>query len=335
MNERIVVHKAGGLDELKLVQEAEPVPLRGQVKVRILASGVAFGDILLRRGVGTRASAFPVTPGYDLVGVVEALGPDSTQYTVGDHVAAFPVTGGYQRFICVAEAELIPVPLELSPNDVVSVILNYTTAYQLLTRVVHLQPGDAALIHGAAGGVGSAMAQLAQHRGVKLYGTVSVGKMDFVRQWGVIPIDYKRTDFVKELHALEPQGVRAVFDPVGGRQLTRSYQVVARGGTLVMFGASSAVQGTDNPGLALLATVLRMLGLKLRPDGKRVVVYAIPSAKKKDPEAFRQDVTMLLGLLRDGTIAPQIAAVLPLREARHAQELLEAAKVTGKIILQP
>lgn len=335
MNERIVIQKPGGLDALQVVQEAEPVPQPGQVKVRILASGVAFGDVLLRRGLGARASAFPVTPGYDFVGVVEALGAGSTQYAVGDQVAGFPVTGGYQHFIRVAEAELIPVPSGLSPNDAVSVILNYTTAYQLLTRVVQLAPGAAALMHGAAGGVGSAMLQLAHLRGVKMYGTVSSGKMDSVRQLGATPIDYTRTDFVKELHTLAPNGVQAVFDPVGGRQLTRSYQVVAKGGTLVMFGAASAIQGNSNQQLALIATVLRVLALKLRPDGKHVAVYSIPTAKKKNPAAFRQDVQTLLGLLQDGKITPQIAMVLPLRDARHAHELLETRQVTGKIILQP
>ena len=87
--------------------------------------------------------------------------------------------------------------------------------------------------------------------------------------------------------------------------------------------------------LALTATVLRVLALKLRPDGKRVGIYPIPTAKQKEPEAFRQDVETLLGLLQDGKITPQIAMVLPLSDVRHAQELLEAGKVTGKIILQP
>lgn len=335
MNERVVVEKPGGLDALKIISEAEPVPRSGQVKVRILASGVAFGDVLLRRGVGAAASAFPVTPGYDFVGVVEELGAGSVKYAVGDQVAGLPVKGGYQRFICLPEEELIPVPQGLSPNDVVSIILNYTTAHQLLTRVAHLKPGDTALFHGAAGGVGTAMLQLAQLLGIKLYGTVSTGKMDVVRQLGGIPIDYKRSDFVQALKALEPNGVNAVFDPVGGAQLSRSYRVLAKNGTLVLFGASSATREGGSPMLTLASTGLRFLGLKLRPDTKRIVSYLIEPARKKHPEHFRQDVQTLLELLQDGKIKPQIAKVLPLREVRLAHELLEAARVTGKIILQP
>ena len=333
MNERVVVEKPGG--KLKVVREAEPVPHAGQVKVRILAAGVAFGDVLRRRGVGMRASAFPITPGFDFVGGVEELGTGSAGYSVGDRVAGLPTVGGYQRFICVYEDELIPVPQDLRPEEAVSVILNYTTAYQFLTRAGGLESGDSALMHGAAGGVGTAMLQLAQILGIRMYGTVSTRKVDLVRELGAVPIDYKKSDFVRELKVLKPGVVQAVFDPIGGRQLTRSYQVVAKNGTLVLGGAASAVQGNGNPTLELATTIARFLLLKLRPDSRHVTSYTIESAKKKTPEHFRQDVQKLLALLGDGKIKPRIAEVLPLSEAGRALELLEAAGVTGKIVLRP
>ena len=333
MNERVVVEKPGG--KLRVVREEEPVPQAGQVKVRILAAGVAFGDVLRRKGIGMRASAFPVTPGFDFVGVVEEVGPGSVEYAVGERVAGLPVTGGYQQYICADEEDLIPVPEDLSPEDAVSVILNYTTAYQMLTRTARLAPDEAALIHGAAGGVGTAMLQLARLLDIRMYGTASTGKVDLVWELGAVSIDYKRTDFVRELKALEPEGVQAVFDPIGGRQLTRSYQVVAKNGTLVLAGAAAAAQGKGNQTLTLAATVARFLLLKLRPDSRHVVTYTIESARKKHPEHFRQDVQILLALLGEGKIEPRIAEVLPLSEAGRAHELLEAAGVTGKIVLRP
>jgi NADPH:quinone reductase-like Zn-dependent oxidoreductase len=335
MNERVIVQKPGDINTLEVVREEEPTPGAKEVKVRILAAGVAFGDVLLRRGIGKPTSAFPLTPGYDFVGVVEALGIGSSKFTVGDQVAGFPVTGGQQQFICSLEDNLIPVPKGLSPNDVVSVILNYTTAYQLLNRAANLQPGEAALIHGAAGGVGTAMLQLAKLQGIRLYGTVSPGKMNLVRDLGGVPIDYKNSDFVQEIRRLEPNGVGAVFDAVGGAQLNRSYQALGKNGTLVFFGASSAVQAKGSPTLTLAATMARFALLKLRPDGRRVKFYLIASAKKQHPEHFRQDVQTLLGLLQDDKIKPHIAKVLPLSEVRQAHTLLEGAKVTGKIILAP
>ena len=333
MNERVVVGRPGGA--LKVVEEPEPVPRTGQVKVRVLAAGVAFGDVLLRRGVGARASAFPATPGYDFVGVVEEVGAGSMRFAIGERVAGFPGRGGYQRFICLPEDDLIPVPQDLPPEDAVSVVLNYTTALQLLTRTPGLAVGDAALFHGAAGGVGTAMLQLARLSGIRMYGTASGGKVDLVRELGGVPIDYKKTDFVRELGALEPNGVQAVFDPIGGAQLSRSYRVVAKNGTLVLAGAAAAAQGKGNPTFALAATVARFLLLKLRPDSRRVVSYTIASARKRNPEHFREDLQELFALLRDGNIEPRVADVMPLGDAGRAHELLEAAKVTGKIVLRP
>ena len=185
MNQKVVVNKPGGVAVLQLVQEEEPIPKKGEVKVRILASGVAFGDVMLRMGIGTPASAYPLTPGYDIVGVVEAVGTGTVKYNVGDRVAGLPGKGGYQQLICLPEHELIPVPPSLEPDEVVSVILNYTTAYQLLTRVTHLKAGDKALIHGAAGGVGTAMLQLAQLMGINMYGTASTGKLEVIERFYV------------------------------------------------------------------------------------------------------------------------------------------------------
>lgn len=329
MNQRIVVKKPGGLDALNLVEEQEPTPSAGQVKVRILAAGVAYGDVMLRRGVGRPASGYPVTPGYDFAGVVETLGPGVSSFKVGDPVAGLPFTGGYQQFICLPAAEAFPVPQGLSPDDVVSVMLNYTTALGMLTRAARLKAGDTALIHGAAGGVGTAMMQLARLRGVKMYGTVSSGKMNLVRQLGGVPIDYTRADFVQELRTLEPEGVTAVFDGVGGSQLNRSYRALARNGTLVFFGASSAMSG-NNPVPALAGTLSRAGLLMIRP-GRRVV----PFFRRTPREQLQQDVAALLKLLEGGQIDPQIAQVLPLSQAALAQELLEGAKVVGKIILHP
>ncbi len=334
MNTKVIVDKPGAIDVLNLVDELEPVPNKGEVKVRILASGVAFGDVMLRLGIGTPASAYPLTPGYDVVGVVEAVGPGAVKYNVGDRVAGLPGKDGYQQFICLPEHELIPVPQGLEPDEVVSVILNYTTAYQLLTRVAHLKAGDKALIHGAAGGVGTAMLQLAQLMGINMYGTASTGKLELVEQLGGVPLDYQRTDFVKELLEMQPTGVQAVFDPIGGAQLSRSYKVLAKKGTLVMFNVAAASQGR-NPTLALVASVARLFWLKLRPDTRHAETYLIEAAKRKRPEQFHSDVGALLDLLKEDKIKPQIAQVLPLSEVRKAHELLQNAKVTGKIVLRP
>lgn len=139
-NKRIVIKKPGGVEVLRLLEEPLPVPKAQEVRIRVLACGVAFGDIILRQG-GNPGISFPVTPGYDLVGEVESVGPDVTRFKVRDRVTGFPLTGGYTTYICLPEAEIVPVPIRLAPLDAVSVVLNYTTAFRLLTKAAKLKAG--------------------------------------------------------------------------------------------------------------------------------------------------------------------------------------------------
>ncbi len=333
MNRKVVIRRAGGLDEIELVEEAEPVPGPGEAKIRILAAGAAYGDVLLRSGLA--GGRFPVTPGYDLVGVVEALGPGASRFQVGDQVAALPGTGSQQRCICLAEGELITVPPGLSADKAVSVVLNYTTAYQLLTRAARLRKGDVAFIYGLAGGVGTAMRQVAKQLGIVVYGTASSGKLEAARQGGTVAFDRDDPGLVAAVQARRPGGVDAVFDPIGGPSLDRSYRLLAPGGTLVALGAASAVQGGGSPKLKLAGTLARLLRLKLRPGSRRVEIFVIPWSKKKHPEQFRGDVAILFGWLKEGLIDPVVDQVLPLDQARRAQELLEGSNVSGKIVLRP
>ncbi len=333
MNQKIIIRRAGGLDQIALVEESESVPTRGEAKVRILAAGAAYGDVLLRCGLN--GGNFPVTPGYDLVGVVEALGPGASRFQVNDRVAALPGTGGQQKFICLAESELIPILPNVPADKAVSIVLNYTTAYQLLTRATHLKAGNSAFIYGLAGGIGTAMQQVAKELGISLYGTASHGRLDAARRGGAFAFDRDDPNLIASVKAQRPDGIDAVFDPIGGASLDRSYKLLAPNGTLVMLGVASAVQDEGNSKLKLVGTLARFLRLKFRPGSRRVRIYLIEQAKKKRPDQFRDDLAILFEWLGKGRIDPVIHSILPLNEARHAQELLERSHVSGKIILQP
>lgn len=331
-NKRIVIEKPGGVDRLKLIEESLPMPTANQVRIRVLACGVAFGDVLLRKGVSP-GTTYPITPGYDIVGDVAMIGPAVTRFKVGDRVAAIPVTGGYTTYISLLERDLIPVPTHLTPADVVSVMLNYTTAFRLLTKAAKLNAGNSVLVHGAAGGVGTAVLQLAKVLGITAYGTVSTAKMAFVEQEGGIPIDYTRTDFVTEVQRLTGQGVDAVLDPIGGANLSRSYKALNDRGTLVLFGASSSVAGSENPTSSLLKTLARFIGLKLRLNAKHVVASFITPGNKG--AGIYDDMAAMVRLLNEGKIHPIIAQVFPLSDAGRAQAMLETVRPVGKIVLVP
>ena len=157
----------------------------------------------------------PYTPGWDLVGTVDQLGAGVTGFELRQTVAAMPIHGCYAQYLCVPQRKLVPVPAGLDAAEAVTVVLNYITAYQMLHRSADARRGRRMLIHGASGGVGSAMLQLARLAGIEIYGTCSAPVVAVVRELGGIPIDYKNADFVKEIHRLTGDGVDAVFDGIG------------------------------------------------------------------------------------------------------------------------
>jgi len=329
-NSRIVVTAFGGPEVLKFVEEDLPEPGRAEVRVKILAAGIAFADVLMRRGLYPGTPPFPFTPGYDLVGEIDALGEGVTEFSLGQRVGALTVRGAYSQFANVPAALLVPVPESLDPAEAVCLILNYVTAYQMLNRIAKVSSGQRVLIHGAAGGVGTALLQLGALHGLTMYGTASKSKQGAISSAGGIPIDYQAEDFSRRVRELSPDGMDAVFDAVGGMNWWRSYRLVRRGGALVCYGVSASVKGGK---IAGAGSFLLLSVLKLIPDGRRGVWYNITNLRKEHPDWFRADLKTLLDLLVQRKIQPLIASRLPLREAAQANELIEHAKVIGKIVL--
>jgi NADPH:quinone reductase-like Zn-dependent oxidoreductase len=339
---RVVVTHYGGPDALDLLEEERPDPGPGEVRVRVLAAGVSLPDIMAREGIHPETPQVPFTPGWDLVGVVDRLGDGVSGTQPGQVVAALPIHGAYAEFVCLRQSELVPVPPGLDPAESVSLILNYVTAYQMMHRVAKAQSGQRALIHGAAGGVGSALLQLGRIAGLEMYGTCSSRGAAAVSELGATPIDYANQDFVMEIHRLTGDGVDVVFDGIGGTHIWRSRKALRRGGTVVAYGLTGSLQGGRlasgrsggrHPYRALAIFGLYIAGGWVLPGRKRVMPYSIQWLKRRRPALFRDDLTALFGLLRDNRLKPLIARRLPLKEARQAQELLGKGGLAGKIVL--
>src|SRR4051794_17878497 len=194
---RVIVTRYGGPDELRLIEEKCPEPRRGEVRVKVLAAGVSLPDVMMREGIHPETPRLPFTPGWDLVGVVDRLGDGVSGIEPGQTVAALPISGAYAEFVCLPKRELVPVPSGLDAAEAVSLVLNYVTAYQMLHRSAKVRTGQCVLIHGAAGGVGTALLQLGRLAGLELYGTCSAAGTSAVSDLGDIPIDYRQLDFVK------------------------------------------------------------------------------------------------------------------------------------------
>jgi len=197
-HKRVVITRYGGPEVITVIEEDVPMPKAGEVRVKVLAAGVSVPDVLAREGVHPETPQAPYTPGWDLVGTVDQLGEGVNGFELRQTVAAMPIHGCYAQYVCVLQRKLVPVPAGLDPAEAVAVVLNYITAYQMLHRSVKARPGQRMLIHGASGGVGSAMLQLAKLAGVEMYGTCSAQGAAVVQELGGIPIDYKSADFVKE-----------------------------------------------------------------------------------------------------------------------------------------
>ena len=333
---QVLLTGVGGPEVLKVVERDVPRPGPGGVRVRVRASGVAFADVLMRHGKYPGVPKPPFTPGYDIVGEVEELGAGVAGIEAGTRVAALTQIGGNAQGVVVPAGELVPVPDGVDAAEAASLTLNYVTAYQMLYRVAKMRPGERILVHGAAGGVGTAMLQLGRLQGLEMYGTASAGKHELVSGLGATPIDYKAEDFVQRTRALTDGGVDAAFDAIGGGHLARSWKTLRRGGRLVGYGASSTV-GTGGPATAgiLAGTVGRIALWDALPNGRRAGFYVILGFKKKRPEAFKEDLSLLLGLLAEGKIRPVVAERLPLEEVARAHDLMENSGARGKIVLLP
>src|SRR5262245_34379076 len=170
---RIVVTHYGGPDVLQVIEEERPEPKEGEVRVRVLAAGVSLPDLMMCQGIHPETPRLPFTPGWDLVGVVDRLGPGISGIEPGQMVAALPISGAYAEYVCLPQRELVPVPSGLDAAEAVSLVLTYVTAYQMLHRSARVRSGQRVLIHGAAGGVGSALLQLGRIAGLEMYGTCS------------------------------------------------------------------------------------------------------------------------------------------------------------------
>jgi NADPH2:quinone reductase len=335
---RVLVTRRGGPEVLQIIEEDVREPEAGEVRIRTLAAGVSFADIFMREGFHPESifRRTPFTPGWDIVGRVDATGARVSAVRLGEIVVALPIVGGYSETLYLPEEELVRVPQGIDPEEAVSLVLNYVTAYQMLHRTACVQSQQAVLVHSAAGGVGTALLELGRIAGLEMYGTASPEKHAAVRDLGALPIDYKHGDFVEICRQLRPKGLDVVFDGIGGMHLIRSLRTLRRRGRLVAYGLGSTAANGRQTAWAIASSTLAWFwafSFNLVPGYKRVKLYSIQMLKRRKPIWFRQDLEKLLALLSEGQIRPVVADRFPLSEAARAHETLAAGSTVGKLIL--
>jgi NADPH:quinone reductase len=322
-----MITRPGGPEVLQTVNLPVVDPGPGELRVAVRASGVGATDLTMLAGEYMFAPKIPFVGGYEIAGVVEAIGAHVTGFRVGQRVAALTVHGGFAERLVRGAEHFVPIPDGVPDVAAVAVILNYVTAWQMIHRVAHVRAGQTALVTGAGGGVGTALLQLLQLAGVKTYGAASAKKHGIVGSLGATPLDYRLGPIDRLVEAEEPTGVDFVFDAIGGANIGPCLRATRRGGMVVGYGFM-AVDGT--------LTKARMfwdlfIGARLR--GRRGAFYGITLLYRKDAKPFHEDLPKILALVARKQINPVIAATFPLEDAKRAIELLATGTVAGKIVL--
>ncbi|MGW3036689.1 medium chain dehydrogenase/reductase family protein [Streptomyces sp. NPDC001178] len=309
----------------------------GQVVVRMEATGVSFAEQQMRRGRYYDQPPFPFVPGYDLVGTVMATGDGVAPGLVGTRVAALLKVGGWASHVVVDAADAVPVPDGVGAAEAETVVVNGITAWQMLHRKARVRAGQTVLVHGANGGVGSVLVQLAQAVGAKVIGTASARHHAALRERGVTPIDYRTENIPARVRELAPDGVDAVFDHVGGRSVVDSWHLLAPGGTLVSYGSASTRDDEGSKQWPVLKLLGRIWVWNALPNRRRAYFFNVWAGRALSPGRFRTrlhaDLTEVFAALQRGEITAQIAAELPLTRVAEAMRLAESGTVAGKVVL--
>jgi NADPH:quinone reductase len=319
----IRVHAPGGPEALRYEDVPQPGPGPGEVLVKIEAAGVNFIDVYQRNG--HYKVAVPFTLGQEAAGTVAAAGVGVAEPKVGDRVAYTAVLGAYAEYAVVPADRVVRLPDGVSAKQGAAAMLQGLTAHYLATTTYPLKPGDACLVHAAAGGTGLLLCQIAKIRGARVLGTVSTReKAALARGAGADEVIlYTEQDFEAEVKRLtNGAGLQVIYDSVGKTTFEKGLNCLARRGMMVLFGQSSGPVGPFDP------QVLNQKGslFLTRPT----IVHYI--ATRAELLARAGDV---LGWIKNGKLKVRIDRELPLAQAAEAHRLLEARKTTGKVLLIP
>ena len=319
----IRVHRLGGPEALSYEDVPAPQPSQDEALVQVEAIGLNFIDIYYREGL--YPGTLPFTPGLEAAGTVCAVGSQVTEVQVGDRVAYSSAMGAYAQQASVPAWKLVPVPRDVDSQTAAAVMLQGITAHYLSHSTFRLEPGQTALVHAAAGGVGLLLVQLAKMRGAQVVGTVSTqAKAELAEQAGADHvIVYTEKDFEAEVHRLtENAGVEVVYDSVGKRTFEKSLNCLKSRGYLVLFGQSSGPVDPIDPQLLNTKGSLFLT----RPS----LFHHISSR-----EALLERAEAVLKWVSSGDLKVHVSETFPLSEASQAHRALEGRKTTGKVLLLP
>ncbi len=334
---QVVITKAGKPEVLAVRELPDPTPQPGELCIKVKATGVNFADILARQGLYPDAPPLPCVVGYEVAGIVTAVGEGVEESHIGKEVFALTRFGGYATHVCVPEVQVFDKPAKLTFEQAATIPVNYLTAWALITVMGNLQEDEAMLVHNAGSGVGLAAIDIANHISATVYGTASSGKHAFLKERGYHHlIDYRTNDWYPEMKELtNRKGVELVLDPMGGKHWKKSYKILRATGRLGMFGLASisaaGFQGKINLAKAILQTPFFHPFPLL---GRNRSVFGLNLGHLwHEPGKVRKWAMQLIEGVEQGWITPYVDTTFPLEKAAEAHAFIEARKSKGKVIL--
>ena len=333
----VSIMKPGSPSVLKIQDILMPIPKEGEVCIEVHFAGINFADTLMRLGLYQPRPPFPFTPGYELSGTINSLGSGVTGFEVGQRVVAAMPTGGQSSHVTVKTSRVIPVPDEMGLDEAAAMPVTYLTAHHMLHYLGHLKKGETVLIHGGAGGVGTAALQICQWAGIEnVWATASGTKSEIIESFGGISIDRHNQDFVEIIkEATVGRGVDHILDPIGGENLTRSLSVLAEGGRLYTYGMSAAAPSSKRSMIrAFLAwrKTPKFDPLKLMTRNRGV--FGVHMGTWKDEDAMSEQLYKIMDGIKSGHLKPVIDSVFDAEDVADAHQYIHDAKNIGKVLLR-
>ncbi|MBC7690786.1 MAG: zinc-binding dehydrogenase [Methylotenera sp.] len=325
------------------------VPPEGHVRIRVQFSGLNFADVMARLGLYPEAPRMPSVLGYDVVGIVEAVGDsfgaEVTHLKVGDRVVAMTRFGGYSSYVVTPALAAAVIPADMDGAKATALATQYCTAYFAAYEMIRLHAGDHVLVQAAAGGVGTALVQMAKLQGCTVYGTTgSASKRDYLKKLGVdhviianpaSGIRAMEGDLGEQVLKLsDGRKMDAIFDSLGGKAVYEGWKLLAAGGRIACFGAADFA-GTKNPFKAL--RTLTGFGiyhpLKLMMNSKGMIGINMLAVSDTRQDIIQRCLAEVVKLVAAGKLDPHVGAVFPAEKIGEAHEFLGARKSTGKVVL--
>jgi NADPH2:quinone reductase len=321
------------------IREAErPTPGPAQILIRVEGFGINFADVMARLGLYKGAPPLPAILGYDVVGRVEECGADVIDLQEGDRVTALTRFGGYAEYVVAEGSVAQKIPDDLPAGVAVALSTQYCTGYFLSRVMANIQEGERVLIHAAAGGVGTALVQMALHRKCVVFGTCgSAEKLNYLRETGVhYPINYRKENFVDAVQKFLPgHGLDAIFDPIGGQSLKRGFGLLGAGGRIMSYGLSAMNQTTNIFGkLRVLAQFGIYHPVQLLSKSKGIIGVNMLKIADENPQKISRSMQKVIEMTSQGILKPYVGGEFPIDRLADAHEFLESRKSMGKIVVK-